>query len=250
MFTRCPGCDAVYELQPRELAEAAGVVRCSNCGKTFNSLAALFAHQPEEFMKPLRGIGMPPLLGHRIYMQHEIPGLDDAPPEPESGIDEAEDATAAAPDEFFPVGQPRIRSRAWTGMAAALLLILAGQLIWLFDAPARWPVSGNTPDRVAPGTVMTVVSRDLHAHPSLREAVIVSATLRNQASIPVDLPILELRLYDSSNQILGVRRFQPEEYLPRSRRNDDQLSPGLDLPVILEVMVTGSQPSGFEFRFL
>lgn len=247
MYTRCPACEAAYELHPRELAEAAGVVRCSNCGKTFNSLAALFAEKPEEYMKPMRGRGMPPLLGHRIYQQHEIPGLDEAPPRLGVASDEA-DAAANTPEQRVPA-EKTSDPRAWVAAAAALLILLIVQSVGWFDTLGQWFNFATSDNRVTPAESMALVSRDLHAHPSRDDAVIISATLRNQGTLPVDLPVLELRLFDSSNQMLGVRRFQPEEYLPASRPRDQKMAPGLDLPVILDVVVTGSQPAGFEFRF-
>ena len=76
MYTRCPACDSIFELGTRELAEAAGVVRCGNCGKTFNSLANLFDRQPETDDQPLRGLGMPPLLSDRLLIQPDLPGFE------------------------------------------------------------------------------------------------------------------------------------------------------------------------------
>lgn len=248
MYTRCPACEATYELQVQELVEAAGVVRCSNCGKTFNSLAFLFAQRPEQDRSPLRGGGMPPLLGHRVFLQQEIPGLEDSPVPParpklaSDGEDEV-----VPPDDFAAASTPS-RSGPWVTAAAALLLVLAAQLIWLIDLPAQLsPVESQGP--MAPQDAITLVARDLHPHPSLSDAVIISATLRNRIDSPIALPILEVRLYDTSNQVLGARRFRPAEYLPTARREDRQLPPGRDLPIIFEVMVTGSMPAGFEFRY-
>lgn len=248
MYTRCPACEATYELQVQELVEAAGVVRCSNCGKTFNSLAFLFAQRPEEDGSPLRGGGMPPLLGHRVLLQQEIPGLDDSPISPaRPKLASNDDDEPLDPDDLAAAVTPA-RSGPWMTAAAALLLALGAQLIWLIDLPAQLS-SLETPGTIAPQDAITLVARDLHPHPSLSDAVIISATLRNRIDSPIALPILEVRLYDTSNQVLGARRFRPAEYLPTARREDRQLPPGRDLPIIFEVMVTGSMPAGFEFRY-
>ena len=248
MYTRCPGCEACYELQAWEMAEAAGVVRCSNCGKTFNSLASLFAERPEEDTTPLRGRGMPPLLGHRVFEQHELPGLDETahgPIDPRSGSE----AGAELPDDDPPWAARQAATPArWQVGAAMLFAALIVQAVWWHDWPARWLQAETTATPAA--TVMTLVARDLHAHPSLADAVIISATLRHQGETAIDWPILELRLYDRSNQMIGVRRFQPEEYLDPDQTNARQLAPGREIPVIFEVLVTGSEPTGFEFRFL
>lgn len=246
-YTRCPACDATYELQVQELAQASGVVRCSNCGKTFNSLAFLFDQRPEEEQKPLQGAGMPPLLGHRIFLQHEIPGLDEPPDFPVAPDPAPEMAETRQPGPIESV--PERRAWPWMVTAGLLLTILVAQSIWLIDVPSRL-IQAEAADTVEPQEAIILVARDLHPHPSLPEAVIISATLRNRITAQINLPLIELRLYDSSNQVIGVRRFEPAEYLPAARRQDSQLQPGRDLPIILEVMVTGSQPAGFEFRYL
>lgn len=249
MFTRCPACQATYELQVQELAEAAGVVRCSNCGKTFNSLACLFAQRPEEDHEPLRGGGMPPLLGHRIFLQHEIPGLDDVRSPIHEELLQPPDEAAAHDHESPPMaGARKPGTAAWTAAAGLLVATLAAQAVWLFDLPDRL-LNAAPLDNVPPQNAIALIARDLHAHPSLADAIIISATLRNQAGAAIDLPILELRLYDSSNQVLGARRFRPQDYLPLARRHESRLAAGSELPIILEVMVTGSQPAGFEFRY-
>src|SRR5690606_11992798 len=85
MYTRCPACQAVYELQARLLAEAAGVLRCGNCGKTFNSLSELFEDHPAESAQPLRGQGMPPMLEQPAMIQTEllVDSLIELEPEPD-----------------------------------------------------------------------------------------------------------------------------------------------------------------------
>lgn len=247
MYTRCPSCEACYELQTWEVAEAAGVVRCSNCGKTFNALASLFAERPDEATTPLRGRGMPPLLGHRIYQQHEIPGLDAADDTDSDDLD-VQLQNDAVPAAFDLDNEPGKGSRRpWSVAAGLLLAALLAQLIWLYEAPARWLHSADS--EIASAAAVTLVARDLHAHPSLADAVVISAMLRNEGTAAIEWPVLELRLFDSSNQMIGVRRFQPGDYLAATQQVGNRLAPGRDLPIILEVLITGSQPAGFEFRF-
>jgi predicted Zn finger-like uncharacterized protein len=248
-YTRCPSCDATYQLEVHELAEAAGVVRCSNCGKTFNSLAHLFEFRPDEHDQPLRGAGMPPLLSHRIYLQHEIPGLDEAAPDEPDSLPESSQPESSGSAEMPEFPQPhREGTWAWGAVALGLLLGLLGQAVWLFEWPERLANRQPT-DAMAPQDAIALIARDLHEHPSMDGAVIISATLRNRIAAPIDLPLIELRMYDSTNQVLGARRFPPEDYLPAGRPEPSFLSPGEELPIILEVLVTGSQPAGFEFRY-
>ena len=250
MFTRCPACEAVYELGPVELAEAAGVVRCSDCGKTFNSLAQLFETLPRDDVEPLRGQGMPPLLARRVLEQAALPGFDADPfhdaarpaATPDPSADDEEPSWVAA-------GQP---SRAWPLLASLLGLLALAQAIWLYDLPGQLagPTEPAGLTSRAAGDVFVVVSRDLHAHPSIEQAVILSAMLRNESTRSLAFPVIEVRLFDRSNQLLGARRLEPGEYLDNPARATAGLAPGVLLPVIIELAPAGSEPAGFEFRFL
>lgn len=248
MFTRCPACEAVYELGPAELAEAAGVVRCSDCGKTFNSLAQLFESLPEDDAEPIRGQGMPPLLGRRVLEQSVLPGFETAhvhdPSPPEDHPDSGE-------DESPPWAMPRQPSRAWPALTALLGLLALAQSIWLFDLSGHvLGSSGPAVPAILPGEAFVVVARDLHAHPSIEQAVILSAMLRNESSRTMAFPVIELRLFDRSNQLLGARRLDPADYLDNPARASAGLAPNVLLPVIIELALGGSEPAGFEFRFL
>lgn len=254
MFTRCPACEALYELTPGELAEAAGVVRCSNCGKTFNSLANLFDRQPEAEDEALRGQGMPPLLAHRILLQPNLPGLDQATSEPaatgaETGA--ADETTSRHADPSIEEALQQSPNRTGWPIAVALLVLLAvAQGLWLLDLPERWlDASPGTTTPIGPDGAVALVGRDMHVHPTQPDAVVINALLRNQSASTIDFPVIELRLFDRSGQIVGARRLPPDDYLPNPARAPSGLAPGTLLPLIVEVAVTGSEPAGFELRF-
>lgn len=246
MYTRCPACAACYELSPEELAEAAGVVRCSNCGKTFNSLAQLFAARPDSDELPLRGQGMPPLLAHRILLQPDLPGLDIEPAEP-TPLSAPPPSTSA--DEVL-LYKSAPKPWLWPALSALLALLATTQALWLMELPQRWldPGVGHSVAG-SPDGAIGLIGRDMHAHPSRDDAVVINALMRNQSAHLLEFPLIELRLFDRSNQLLGVRRLAPEDYLPDPARAPSGLAPGASLPLILEVAVTGSEPTGFEFRF-
>lgn len=251
MFTRCPACQAVYELQAKVLAEAAGVVRCGNCGKTFNSLSELFEHHPDQSTEPLRGGGMPPMLEHPDMVQAELPVeyFEDADDEPE-------DTSAVEPLPGFESELPDENRRRWLwpAISAALLALLVIQLWAFWQTPgspiAHWLGSSAQPDAgLDPNEAIQIVSRDLHPHPSLDDAVVISASLHNQADTAVPFPIVEVRFFDASQQVLGVRRLQPEEYVRDAEVIERGLPAGVVMPVLLEFVVGTSDPAGFQMRF-
>jgi predicted Zn finger-like uncharacterized protein len=251
MFTRCPSCQSVYELEAVALAEAAGVVRCGNCGKTFNSLSHLFTEHPDAAASPIQGGGMPPLLEHRSMTQPELPGVN-------LGEDpEIETWSSPGPVLDLELSEPSATAGAHSAWKLATLALAAALLI---QTIVHWQTPGSMLvglfNPAAAGLTMAdasetiqIVSRDMHRHPTLDDAVIISATLRNPSSHHLGWPVLEVRLYDPSQQVLGIRRLQPAEYLQNPDAHDRGMSPGLMIPVILEFVVGTTEPSGFDFRF-
>ncbi|MEN1727201.1 MAG: DUF3426 domain-containing protein [Pseudomonadota bacterium] len=256
MYTRCPGCQAVYELNAERLAEAAGVVRCGHCGKTFNSLSLLFKEHPRADEAPLSGAGMPPVLDYREVVQPELPGVDLVDDLPIPGLIETPVEPELGPELHLPEIQSRNQagSPIWTVASLALMLGLLVQI----GAQAGNPDSGlrqwlgngeGTISSLDPREAIQITSRDMHRHPTLDDSVIVSATLRNRADERLAWPVLEVRLYDASQQVLGVRRLQPADYLVNPDNADLGMPTELIVPVIIEFVVGTTLPSGFDFRF-
>jgi len=247
MHTRCPGCQAGYELTARLLAEASGVVRCGNCGKTFNTLSHLFDESPGENAEPIRGGGMPPLLEHAELIQTELPVVveEEETPDP----DEVDEPT---------VTLPAVRTRhapglLWPGISAVLLALLLVQTWVLWQTPgsplARLAGTDSISESINPNDVIQIISRDMHRHPSLDDAMVVSANLRNTGQFTIEWPVLEVRFYDASQQLLGVRRLEPAQYLHDERRIRDGMTPETIVPLIMEFVVGATEPSGFRMRF-
>ncbi len=250
-YTRCPACQAVYELPARLLAEAAGVVRCGNCGKTFNSLSQLFEQHPDAADEALRGTGMPPMLEHPDMVQAELPVEYFDEPE-----DDSEETGPIEPLPGFENDSPESEGRRWLwpAISGALIVLLLVQLWALWQTPgspvARWlGGSGQLDTGLDPNEAIQIVSRDLHPHPSLDDAVVISASLRNQADSSVPFPIIEVRFFDASQQVLGVRRLRPEEYIRDPDVVERGLPAGVVMPILLEFVVGTGQPAGFQMRF-
>src|SRR6056297_2462564 len=258
VYTRCTSCQSVYELDAQRLAEAAGVVRCGHCGNTFNSLSSLFDAHPRADESPLSGVGMPPMLDHRAIEQPELPGVnidDDSAEDLEPFLPTAESADSG-PTLNLPAldADSRPPSSVWGVASIALILVLMSQLAVLLGSSAsglnRWLDTSAGPRASSnPLEAIQITSRDMHRHPSLDDAVIVSATLRNRSDDRLSWPVLEVRLYDGSQQILGVRRLQPEEYLVNPENAELGMPTEVLVPVIFEFVVGTTLPAGFDFRF-
>jgi len=247
MHTRCPGCQAGYELTAGLLAEASGVVRCGNCGKTFNTLSHLFDEFPGENSEPIRGGGMPPLLEHAELIQAELPVHVEEEVLPDTA--EFDEPAIVLPEE----DSWRAPGLLWPTVSTVLLILLLAQTWVLWQTPgsplAHLASSGGIDERINPNEVIQVMSRDMHRHPSLDDAMVVSANLRNTGQFTIDWPVLEVRFYDASQQVLGVRRLEPSQYLHDERRIDDGMTPDTIVPLVMEFVVGATEPSGFRMRF-
>ena len=115
--------------------------------------------------------------------------------------------------------------------------------------PATFPPGYATKSSPCPA-VDAARARDVRDHPRYRDALLVNATMINQAPLPQPFPVLELSLYGQTGAVLGVRRFQPEEYL------DESIDPAAGMPperlvfVVLELATPAGEAVSFEFSFL
>jgi len=152
----------------------------------------------------------------------------------------------------------------WWGIAAALLLVALlaqtawHQREWLLDhvpeLRTHWQAwcAGKAcalpPRRDV--AMLHVVSRDVRDHPQYQDALLVNATIVNDAEFAQPFPVVELTLFDQAGVALGVRRFQPREYLDASVNIEAGMMPRQSIYVVLEIAGTSSEAVSFEFNFL
>lgn len=251
MYTRCEHCQAVLPIRPEDLAQAGGMVRCGSCGRTVNALAAMYREPPGAGSQPIPADGMPPMLTPRVEQDALLDGDDpDAGPErPDPIADLAAGAEEATPD-FTPDPPPRWARWLWPSVVVAAVVALGLQLFGPESLRVEPEALGfGAPPPVEAAEAIELVSRDLHRHPSLNDAVIISAVLVNRSDRPVPWPRIDLRLFDASQQVIGQRLLEPVDYLDPAADPDGMLAPNVRLPVVLEMVVEGSAPSGFSMSF-
>ncbi|MCA1778935.1 MAG: zinc-ribbon and DUF3426 domain-containing protein, partial [Xanthomonadaceae bacterium] len=187
MFTRCDHCQAVLPLKVIDLAQAGGVVRCGSCGRTINALSSLFKNLPDEQSTPIESSGMPPLLQPRVAQEELVVDPEragDAGRGPELHLD------------LEPEPSPLWLRAAWPLLAVVFAALLGLQLF----GPPGWraavvfPGFGQ-PEPVTLEDALQLVSRDLHAHPSLSDAVVISAVVVNRSGQVVPWPNIDLKLF-------------------------------------------------------
>ena len=244
-FTRCDHCEAVLPVRYSELGQAGGMVRCGSCGRTLNALARLYPSFPDDAGQPVKPSGMPPMLQPHVEQERM---LDESGP-----IDREEEKDTAPPVlhlDLEPEPPPAWTRWIWPIVGVLLIGLLAVQLF----GPERWRADldwlefGAT-EPVPIADAVQLVSRDMHPHPSLDDAFVISAVLVNRAGRSVPWPNIELKLFDASQQVVGRRRLAPREYLSEDADIDAGFAPDVRLPVVLEMAVGSSRPAGFSMSF-
>ena len=261
MYTQCPECLTIYKVDGAELAAAHGSVRCGHCAAVFDALRTLSLQLPPEPIERLdvhATLPAPPQL--------ELPVFRPIPAQASLFAEAADRARAAERSSLPAFAKRRRRARQrrngpWLAGCALLLLTLAGEIAWA--EKARWiddarmrawldPLCAKLACRLPPrhdAATLELLSRDIRPHPSVPGALIISATLRNDAPFVQAYPTVEITLSDLDEKRIAMRRFQPREYLGDARSIAAGLAPGTSTALVFEVADPGKDAVAFEFKF-
>ncbi|MCE5232828.1 MAG: zinc-ribbon and DUF3426 domain-containing protein [Mizugakiibacter sp.] len=260
MYTQCPECLTVFALDAASVAQARGSVRCGHCSAVFDAIATLTEALPPEPFDSLPAhtpSPAPPQLVEPVYRpQAPQQGLF-APVDPLHG-GHAPAAPAFARRHGVAHGGHPGR---WAAGCALLALALGAQLAWAqrdaliaSDALRPWlaracrPLACTLPP-VKDVHQLSLISRDIRPHPSVPGALIISATLRNDADFTQPYPVLGITLSDLDENRVAMRRFLPAEYVRDPRLRAAGLAPGAEAALVFEVEDPGKNAVAFEFNF-
>jgi predicted Zn finger-like uncharacterized protein len=262
MYTQCPECLTIYKVGGAALAESHGSVRCGHCNAVFDALRTLADQLPSEQVQRLDehvGGGSPPQLSVPalrpvVGQQTLLFDPDERPARTRRG------GTPA----FARTRRRRVATRSWpwTLGATGLLLCLLAQIGYaeratlLDDIHVRAVLDRvcdefgcQLPLRHEPSR-LELLSRDIRPHPSVPNALIISATLRNGADFAQAFPAVEISLSDLDENRIAMRRFQPQEYLGDAHSMAAGLAPGATAALVFEVADPGKNAVAFEFKFM
>ncbi len=161
--------------------------------------------------------------------------------------------------------ESRRTARGGTGWALGsvlLLLILMLQSVFLgrhqlagsslfrpiIDRACR--TMGCTPPGPRALDEIRLVNRDIRPHPSVQGALIISATMVNNADFAQPFPKVEITLSDLNGTLVALRRFEPEDYLQGDQDEFQLMNPDALVPLIFEAVDPGQNAVAFEFGFL
>ncbi|KPK39248.1 MAG: hypothetical protein AMJ69_06140 [Gammaproteobacteria bacterium SG8_47] len=157
------------------------------------------------------------------------------------------------------------KSAAAIGLSVLLLATLAGQLVYYNRAELiqRYPGLTLVAQRVCAALGCTIelprdvsrivlVSRDVRLHPSVAGALLITATMNNEATFAQPCPDVELSLFDLTGTLVAQRRFAPLEYLDHAPEpgTTAMMQPNKPVRLRLEVRDPGQHAINYEFTFL
>lgn len=264
MHTQCPECLTVYTVDADTVRHGRGAVCCGHCGAVFDALPTLTEQLPPEPFEQLPAEAaqlQPPTLATPVYRPNPL--QETFTFDPDERTRHRERRRAATP-HFARSTRRQDASRRWPWVLGtlALCLTLSAQLAYAerdlllnqphvrpwFDhacamlncrLPLRRDVAG-----------LSLVSRDIRPHPSVPGALIISATVRNDADFAQAFPTMEITLSNLDENRVAMRRFRPRDYVGDARALETGLAPGATAALVVEVQDPGKNAVAFEFKFL
>lgn len=155
----------------------------------------------------------------------------------------------------------RISTVAWVAVGAFLALLLTGQIIYALAPGApesslvrQWArslcnLAGCSVPLVKDTSKIVMINRSVRPHPGVEGTLLITAIFRNEADHAQPFPIVEVTLSDLSGQRIGMRRFEPQEYLETGNDIEQGMQPMTLVPVTLEVIEPESEAPDFLFDF-
>ena len=240
MQTQCPNCHTVFRITQTQLNAAEGLVRCGECGDLFNASGTL-ADGPEQ-----------------DDSQQENLALDFTPDTGERPV--ARFFLNEMSREQQQAQQPR-RSRKALAWVAVLLLALAVFQVLYSQRDALAAISATRPAIESLCVLMgcelgpqrdldriELINRNVYSHPNISGALIISATLVNNAGFTQPYPVLAVSMANVRGKTLVQRDFQPGDYLSPEDAAAG-MTPGAPVSVALQVVDPGAEAMTFELDF-
>jgi hypothetical protein len=183
---------------------------------------------------------------------------------PTASLPESEHAILFTDPSAQDLDRPRSPLRGiWITMAVLFCLALMLQVAWILRAEilAKFPTADPSYKFVCTHlgceyktanltTAIELVARDVRDHPQYINTLLVNATLVCHSRTANSYPVLELGLYGQTGEAIGIRRFEPREYLDKSIDPAAGMPPNQPVYIVLEIAGVDSRAVSFEFSFL
>jgi len=269
MYTHCPHCETYFRVTSEQLKSAQGDVRCGRCYGTFNALENL-VDEPPKTKKPTAAPTPTPEVQESVT--EPAPEISD-----DLDLDISVKVSSKKVDHELkrersqqlinelqeaPATSGNGRRLLWFLLALPLLALLTLQYLYfnikpLSQNPDVRPVlltmcsvlGCEVPLQRAPEQIK-LVERDIRAHESKKDVLVVKAVMVNDAPFQQPFPVMQLSMHDITGHIMSGRRFTPDEYLADIGTNIPAgIPPRKSVAIRLELVDPGKEAVGFEFEF-
>ncbi len=256
----------MFVIEVDHLTHARGQVRCNLCGTVFDGLETLSARKPHEDEDLLLHDfdNAPPLLTQAYHSLHVAEAVEEELADDGSmpAFITPEESVADVPFVAEKRQQPpQTSNKMWSLLAVAMLAMLAWQAQMAIAAGQINLPEGAVSDNLC-GLIpcaqeveavdlnaISLVSRNIRPHPGRDEALIITASMINANPNNPTFPALEIKLSDLDGQIVAMRRFVAQEYVPADVLRAGFVSNTL-IPVNLEIVSPGADAVAFEIGFV
>jgi predicted Zn finger-like uncharacterized protein len=269
MYTRCPTCQTYFRVSREQLQASSGQVRCGRCQVVFDAFATLSA-QPPNAARTRAGTTPPASSEDTVApaspsaTAHEASAFADEAPARSSGVAASQDhdEVLTLPDDLFGSGvavQEAGRRWPWALGIGLLVLLLGMQALFFFGSevvasvPSWRPALAQACDWLGcrfplariPDQLFIDASDMQVLNPAHAGEVLLTATIRNRASVPQELPLLEVTLTDASNQTAARKVFYPAQYLDKTQEQPASVGPNQEILVKLYLDTADIKPTGY-----
>ena len=149
----------------------------------------------------------------------------------------------------------------WGGLSVLMMLVFLGQTIY-FKHNELGQISSLRPWvemfckhascelslQVDIGQI-ELLGQDIRTHPKSKQALLVSATIINNASFTQPYPGLQLSFSDINGVKVATRNFMPKDYLPSKFSRRKGMESNIPIQLELELVDPGKNAVNFEFDF-
>ncbi|VAW58486.1 hypothetical protein MNBD_GAMMA11-703 [hydrothermal vent metagenome] len=270
MQTECPHCHTVFRVDGTDLDQANCQVRCGHC------LAIFTAENPldlisypevanENATEEAAAETADPTDENLInFAMGSALGLD---LEPSKGTEAAIVADVIPPELRAEERKEKSHVNAINTTLLALLTLIGiatglfqyayynrSSLVKIPELRSGFQVSceliGCTPPEPEDTSLISLSSKNIFTHPNVENALMVSASIVNQAKFAQHYPVIELRFNNVRGEVIAARRFYAQEYLGIPVEQISNMQPGRHINISLEIKDPGNDMVSYEFEFL
>jgi hypothetical protein len=255
----------------KELTAAQGLLRCGECGSTFDAMKSLSTTLPEdrqflqqkekESVDDKQAEAQQPQTRKKIYLSQAKKESEQKQQKKKASL---KTPISSSGDTFHSLSNTRRKRHSSkfiaiaVGSLALLLLIqlLYNQKDWLADQPltagmtrAFCKVVGCNVNIRRDLTRLEMLNRNVYSHPNEADVLMITASIENRADFEQPYPLLEISFLSSSGDVVALRRFKPDEYLINTSPQA-MMMPSKPVDLRIKIADPGKDAIRFQFRFL